>query len=144
MPQRTALYRLYNATGALLYVGITCDPERRFGDHTTKGWWSTVDHGTLKWFNSESLALEAELEAILTEAPKHNIQGTKPYRERQREVALAISPEKRRARSVGQQARAIQVRTLRELKAAGVPDEEAKRQALLAREEHKKASGLFG
>jgi predicted GIY-YIG superfamily endonuclease len=39
-PERTALYRLYDATDQLLYVGISTNPEERWKTHTMlKSWW---------------------------------------------------------------------------------------------------------
>lgn len=141
---RTALYRLYDASGTLLYVGVSNNPQRRFWGHKAeKPWWSEVSRHTIEWVESEGRALELEREAISTEAPKYNLRSTDAYRAQQSATAKAISPERRRARGVGLEARAIQVRTRRELLAQGVPKEEAERLALLARERHKEASGLF-
>jgi hypothetical protein len=40
---RTALYRLYDETGQLLYVGITTYPPKRFVEHERdKPWWPQV------------------------------------------------------------------------------------------------------
>lgn len=33
---RTAVYELFDSTGARLYVGMTDDPRRRFGEHRDK------------------------------------------------------------------------------------------------------------
>lgn len=41
----TALYRLADADGVLLYVGVATDPWKRFLQHAaTKRWWSDVIH----------------------------------------------------------------------------------------------------
>lgn len=142
--ERTALYRLYDVSGKLLYVGISNDPKRRFSSHrSTKAWWPEVDRRAVDWFDSLWLASVAERTAITTEAPRYNIRGTAAFRAQQSATARAISPEKRRARAVGCQARGIQVRTMRTLTAMGIPKEEAVRIALLARQRHKDASGLF-
>lgn len=144
MPKRTALYRLYDADDRLLYVGISVNPKQRFRAHAaTKRWWGDVERATSEWFENRGLAFMAEIEAIHAENPLHNVLGTDAFRAQQSATATAISPERRRARSVGCQARAIYVRTLRELRSQGVPEAEAKRQAQLAQQRHKDASGLF-
>lgn len=69
----TALYRLYDAAGTLLYVGITNAPERRWKQHAdTKSWWSDVDRKTVEWLASRAEADIAEEEAIKTEKPLYN------------------------------------------------------------------------
>ncbi|WP_329616440.1 GIY-YIG nuclease family protein [Streptomyces brevispora] len=140
-PERTALYRLYDADGSLLYVGVTRDPKRRFRDHRgKKRWWGEVSSHSIEWVDIESHALQMEVQAIVMESPKYNVRSTEAYKAQQSETAKAVSPEGRRARGVGVAGRALQVRTLRALKARGVPSPEAERQALLARQRHKEAS----
>ncbi|WP_186319235.1 GIY-YIG nuclease family protein [Streptomyces sp. SAJ15] len=80
MPERTALYRLYDAEDRLLYIGITTDPEARWERHALlKWWWSQVDRKDLTWLNvSWRDALTAEAEAILEGRPKFN--GVHNYR----------------------------------------------------------------
>ncbi|MEV5930088.1 GIY-YIG nuclease family protein [Streptomyces cellulosae] len=71
--QPTALYRLYDATGALLYVGITSDPERRFKQHAyLKPWWGDVARREIRWFANRPAAERAEVEAIQDDDPLHN------------------------------------------------------------------------
>lgn len=77
MPERTALYRLYDADNRLLYVGIASDPERRWRDHATdraRFWWPLVTKKEVQWFDSRPQAAEAEIEAIRAEDPRHNSQ----------------------------------------------------------------------
>lgn len=70
----TTLYRLYEATGRLLYVGITGNPGRRFEQHAhDKPWWSDVTDVKLEHHPTRQAALEAERDAILTSSPLHNI-----------------------------------------------------------------------
>jgi DNA-binding transcriptional regulator YhcF (GntR family) len=72
-PDRTALYRLYDAERSLLYVGITGQPSPRFAQHSAdKPWWPQVEHREVEWFDTRSLAAEAEVAAILNESPAHN------------------------------------------------------------------------
>lgn len=81
---RTALYRFFNAEGALLYVGITHDIDERWAAHERdKSWWPQVAEKTVEWFATRPLALEAERQAVQQEAPVHNVTG-KPWSETRR------------------------------------------------------------
>jgi hypothetical protein len=75
VPQvRTALYRLRDSAGRLLYVGISDAPFRRWVEHSTdKAWWPEVAECSLEWFGSRPAALSAEASAIQAEHPAHNI-----------------------------------------------------------------------
>ncbi|MEU1663602.1 GIY-YIG nuclease family protein [Streptomyces sparsogenes] len=74
-PVPTALYRLRNQDGELLYVGITDNPERRWKDHAKdKTWWPEVASRSIEWFPNRGHALAAEGKAIRSERPRHNIQ----------------------------------------------------------------------
>lgn len=71
----TALYRLFSAT-RLLYVGITGDLKARFATHAAlKPWWPDVARKTVGLYATRDEAAEAELVAIRTEDPLHNIAG---------------------------------------------------------------------
>lgn len=79
MNDRTALYRFYDADGALLYVGITYDIGIRFHNHSRKKeWWPAATDLTVKWYETRDLAMAAEREAIKTESPVWNIQHARP------------------------------------------------------------------
>jgi hypothetical protein len=68
-----AVYRLFAADGALLYVGSTHDPERRFRQHSSlKSWWPEVAARQVDWKDSREAAEHAEDAAIMTEAPRYN------------------------------------------------------------------------
>jgi predicted GIY-YIG superfamily endonuclease len=70
----TTLYRLYNADDELLYVGIAGNPGRRFEQHAEdKPWWSEVAATKLEHFATREAACAAEVTAITTEKPRHNI-----------------------------------------------------------------------
>ena len=72
--ERTALYRLFDTGGALLYVGITNDPDVRWKAHSyKKPWWPEVAEKTVMWFNDRTAAATAEARAIRLEAPRWNI-----------------------------------------------------------------------
>ena len=73
MDGRTALYRLYDRAGELLYVGITSDPERRFAQHADdKHWWWRVARKRIEWFDKRSNALAAEEMCIKIKDPAYN------------------------------------------------------------------------
>lgn len=71
--ERTALYRLYGEGGALLYIGISHQPEVRFDQHSKdKHWWPDVVRRDVQWFDDRPTAAEAEAEAIRSTDPEHN------------------------------------------------------------------------
>lgn len=72
--ERTALYRLYDADGMLLYVGIARNPERRFAQHAAeKTWWPRVVRRAIEWYETRGAALMAEEAAIKIDRPTQNI-----------------------------------------------------------------------
>ncbi|MEU3990137.1 GntR family transcriptional regulator [Streptomyces platensis] len=74
-PEPTALYRLYDADGLLLYVGISSNPQRRWWEHAARyasAWWPLVATRTVEWLDTRDLAAAAERHAIKTESPAHN------------------------------------------------------------------------
>lgn len=78
MNQRTptTLYRLYDADGVVLYIGIAGNPGKRFEQHAKdKAWWSQVSTIRLDHYAGRALALAAETAAIRSERPRHNIVG---------------------------------------------------------------------
>lgn len=76
-PGRTALYRLYDSGGALLYVGIAHNPDQRWATHSlSKAWWTAVDKRLVEWHDTRASAERAEIAAIRTEKPLHNVTGT--------------------------------------------------------------------
>lgn len=75
-PERTALYRLSDADGNLLYVGITNDTKRRFASHRrTKAWWSEVANEEIVWCTSLPDAERAEKAAIAEGKPRYNVSA---------------------------------------------------------------------
>ncbi|MFZ4266531.1 GIY-YIG nuclease family protein [Streptomyces arboris] len=75
--RRTALYRLADARGRLLYVGITADPDARFKKHEgTAPWWPLVTRRAVEWHSTRPEAERAELTAIGTERPLYNRAGS--------------------------------------------------------------------
>jgi hypothetical protein len=69
-----ALYRLFDTTERLLYVGVAFTPSARFTQHArTKVWWQDVAAKHVEWFESRAAAEDAEKSAIRTEGPLYNI-----------------------------------------------------------------------
>lgn len=74
---RTALYRHFDADGALLYVGITdCLPERDKHHTATSSWHGQVHKTETQWCLSRGHALALERVAIQYEGPAHNKAGS--------------------------------------------------------------------
>lgn len=75
-----ALYRFFNAGGALLYVGITAALPTRLANHRDeKPWWTEVARVTVEHYPNREAVLAAELAAIKSEHPRYNIQhNTQP------------------------------------------------------------------
>jgi hypothetical protein len=72
--ERTALYRLYDADGTLLYVGIAYRIGQRWETHArTQPWWPDVQRQTVEWYPARKDAECAERRAIRTEEPKYNV-----------------------------------------------------------------------
>lgn len=66
---------MFDCDGNPLYVGLTEDPGRRFGEHSAKRWFPLVATIRLEWFSSEVRAMIAEREAIAREQPRFNKAG---------------------------------------------------------------------
>lgn len=70
---RCALYRHFDATGALLYLGISLSPIERLSQHMSAAPWAEeITTITVQWHPDRKAAEKAEREAILTEKPKNN------------------------------------------------------------------------
>lgn len=73
----TAVYRLYDETGRLLYVGIADDPQVRLKDHAAKQpWWKEVATREVVWRETRMDAEREEVIAIAIEYPLYNIHRT--------------------------------------------------------------------
>lgn len=78
---RTAVYRIFNAAGELLYVGSSNNPRIRCYQHaSTKRWWSEVASRTEEWFETRLEAKSIEKAAIVAEKPRYNVQHTPLHR----------------------------------------------------------------
>lgn len=88
----TALYRLYDSAGRLLYIGISYQPDVRFEQHSeSKSWWPEVARREVQWFDDRPTAAAAEAIAVRTEDPEHN--GTYSPRRDRRTVRDAVAAD---------------------------------------------------
>lgn len=73
------VYRVYDETGDLIYVGCTQDLNQRLATHATASWWA-YQAAKVKATVHRSLAIaaEVELELIRAERPRWNIVGKGP------------------------------------------------------------------
>jgi hypothetical protein len=75
------LYRHFNSSGVLLYVGVSEKALARLQEHSRKSeWYQDITTITLQHFPTRREAETAELEAIKTENPlynKHFIRGNR-------------------------------------------------------------------
>lgn len=76
MNDKTAVYRAFSEDGALLYLGVSCDPNLRMKTHRSLSrWGASVSSVTFKWYTSRDAALNAEAIGIFTEKPVFNRTG---------------------------------------------------------------------
>lgn len=68
------LYRMYDASRRLLYVGLTMNVSQRFATHRgEKPWWPSVATIQLQHFATRSEVEAAERAAINAEQPRYNV-----------------------------------------------------------------------
>lgn len=80
----TAVYRAFDATGHLLYVGITKSPaQRELAHRMYSDWWRDMHHLEYEWLPNRSAAEALECELVTTLRPPFN---------------TAMNPEARRRR----------------------------------------------
>lgn len=73
----TAVYRLYDGSDQLLYVGIGRNPMGRWASHADEHlWWPSVARFEVTWFGSRDEAAAEERRALKEDNPLHNIHGT--------------------------------------------------------------------
>jgi len=71
---KTALYRIWGNDDQLLYVGISKSALSRLGQHLTeKSWAADIVNVTIETYSTRELAAAAEVAAIKTEKPLHNV-----------------------------------------------------------------------
>lgn len=118
---RTALYRLYDSDGQLLYVGISQNPDVRWGQHSqTKPWWPSVEERKIEWHETRAAAAKAEKEVIKADQPYWNLHhAVRPLGNSEAERVLGAY------REVREEARALRPTmlelALRELKRGATP-----------------------
>lgn len=74
MAEETAVYRIFDDSDVLLYVGMSVSPETRFADHRTcKRWMQEDAHRyEISWYATRADADAEEKRAIREERPRHN------------------------------------------------------------------------
>lgn len=76
MNRATSLYRYFDASGRLLYVGITSRRTGRSLQHAMeKDWWGEVARCEWEHYATREEAARRERDAIATEHPRHNVIG---------------------------------------------------------------------
>jgi excinuclease UvrABC nuclease subunit len=106
--KKPAVYRMFDADGALLYVGRSIDALQRLSSHRkVKAWWTDVATVTVTHYDDELEACRDELAAISSEQPKYNAQCRELLTCRDAQYRAAAAErrlEKRRALSGGRAA----------------------------------------
>ncbi len=88
---RTALYRHFDAAGALLYVGISLDTIRRTQQHQQGArWYDQIARIEISWHGTREDALYFEAEAILDEVPTFNIATPNRRTFQRRDISFLI------------------------------------------------------
>jgi hypothetical protein len=73
--RRTAVYQAFGQNSRLLYVGMSCDPERRLGEHRRYSpWWPEVVRVDEEWFDNQWIAADVKTYLVRTSDPVYNIQ----------------------------------------------------------------------
>ncbi|AXH89385.1 GIY-YIG nuclease family protein [Micromonospora aurantiaca] len=93
----TALYRLRDSAGQLLYVGISSSPASRLGAHRReKAWWPEVDPArtSYEWLPNRPAAARAEVAAIASEAPRYNVADNPAERDAMAARAREVSRQR--------------------------------------------------
>lgn len=111
--RRTALYRFFDASDVLLYVGISVNPKVRDYHHARQSaWWPKAARKEICWYDTWPEADAAETAAIAIERPLYNIAGAtgpvvrlKTPRPGRREMSPVIKARLRDAAEVCRRAR---------------------------------------
>jgi hypothetical protein len=111
----TALYRLYNSAGELLYIRVTNRPQVRWGQHKSdKPWWPEVARKSLEWLPTRDEALDAEPRAIVAERPRYNKQHALPnLSDDALELYAKVKQARDELRQLWPQARELAIREMR-------------------------------
>jgi predicted GIY-YIG superfamily endonuclease len=74
---RFIVYRLYDESGRLLYIGSTGNARRRQYEHSCESWWwPQVARIRVQMFGTREAAQAAERAAVSVEAPAFNVWWT--------------------------------------------------------------------
>lgn len=76
---KTALYRYFDCTGDLVYVGISNEPWARHKAHTKSDWICAAAYRKMEWFPCREVAEWAETAAIEAEQPAANVKPGRAY-----------------------------------------------------------------
>jgi predicted DNA-binding transcriptional regulator AlpA len=72
---KTSLYRHFDKTGRLLYVGVSLSAMRRLSEHSgNSAWAASIARVTIEHFQTREQALDAERLAVRAERPLYNIR----------------------------------------------------------------------
>lgn len=94
MSEHTTLYRLYDQSGALLYVGIAGNPGRRFEQHRgDKPWWGEVTDMKVEHFETRREAIIAEITAIQIGRPVYNKTHTGMTKAERNQIARQVKKD---------------------------------------------------
>lgn len=138
-----AVYRLYDAEGALLYIGSSDNPEKRFARHrATQSWWPQVSRREVTWHPWRA-AWGVEAAAIWEERPKHNVMSTQEYSAKASARQRANAETQRVKCRVAYRANKLRDAVARELEADGVNADLAVAAGMMAERAYKEASGAF-
>jgi predicted GIY-YIG superfamily endonuclease len=89
-----SVYRLFDTDDRLLYVGCSDDVHMRLNAHRcTQDWFPAVTRTTVEKFPTREEALAAELTAIRTENPIHNVKGKVREKQPMTTLELRVKPE---------------------------------------------------
>lgn len=115
-----AVYRMYDRTGRLLYVGVTGSLGKRLDDHAEKRWFPLVRDIRLEWFPDRSAAEDAESAAIRDEGPEYNVAGAVLELRRRRAAARQRQQRLRAQSAAWNQAQVRDEMTINDAFYAGV------------------------
>ena len=99
---KVTLYRLYDESNELLYVGVTRHVQTRLRYHAKHQPWGhkiASQRTVLEYFDTADAAGDAEGNAIESDHPLYNIRGVQlpyskyPYKEKTPKTALATGPQ---------------------------------------------------
>lgn len=74
MTSHFCLYRLYDKSNILLYIGKTVRGAYRIAEHQDKPWFSQISFAKIESFENETALNTAEKESIKAENPKYNVE----------------------------------------------------------------------